>query len=250
MKTRYSVLLFLILMTSICSCSKQAAPLIGISCGRTSTGAATLSTNYTDAIAKAGGIPVVLPIIDDPALAESILAKLDGIVFSGGPDLDPAEFGEEILNETVSIDAVRDRSDLLLARAALASGKPVLAICRGEQLMNVVLGGSLYQDIPTQVDTTVQHAGGAWHRIGVEKGSVLYELFGQDSLTVNSFHHQAVKKVAPGVRVTAYSPNGIVEAYEYGDRLIAFQFHPEGMARTDDTWLAPFRYFLKMAGGK
>ena len=248
MKTRLSLLLILTLMTSICSCSKQAAPLIGISCGRTSTGAATLSTNYTDAIAKAGGIPVVLPIIDDPALAESILAKLDGIVFSGGPDLDPAEFGEEILNETVSIDAVRDRSDLLLARAALASGKPILAICRGEQLMNVVLGGSLYQDIPTQVDTTVIHAGGALHRIGLEKGSVLYALFGQDSLTVNSYHHQAVKQPAPGVRVTAHSDNGIVEAYEYGDQIIAFQFHPEKMAQDDDAWLAPFQYFVKKAG--
>jgi putative glutamine amidotransferase len=135
-------------------------------------------------------------------------------------------------------------------RAALDAKKPIMAICRGEQLMNVVLGGSLYQDIPTQVDTLVKHGGGAWHKIGVEKGSVLYDLFGRDSLTVNSFHHQAVKKVAPGVRVTAHADNGIVEAYEYGDRLIAFQFHPEGMARTDDTWLAPFRYFLKMAGGK
>ena len=150
----------------------------------------------------------------------------------------------------MKVDTLRDVSDLMLMRAALAAKKPIMAICRGEQLMNVVLGGSLYQDIPTQVDTLVKHGGGAWHRIGVEKGSVLYDLFGQDSLTVNSFHHQAVKQVAPGVRVTAYSPNGIVEAYEYGDRLIAFQFHPEGMARTDDTWLAPFRYFLKMAGGK
>ena len=242
MKTRYFVLFFLILMTSICSCSKQAAPLIGISCGRTSTGAATLSTNYTDAIAKAGGIPVVLPIIDDPSLAESILAKLDGIVFSGGPDLDPAEYGEEILNETVSIDAVRDRSDLLLARAALASGKPVLAICRGEQLMNVVLGGTLYQDIPTQVDTVIKHSGFD-HRIGVEKGSVLYELFGQDSMTVNSSHHQAVKDPAPGINITAHAPDGIVEAYEY-ENVLAVQFHPERMVQTDDSWLALFKYFV------
>ncbi len=244
MKTRLSLLLILTLMTSICSCSKQAAPLIGISCGRTSTGAATLSTNYTDAIAKAGGIPVVLPIIDDPALAESILAKLDGIVFSGGPDLDPAEFGEEILNETVSIDAVRDRSDLLLARAALASGKPVLAICRGEQLMNVVLGGTLYQDIPAQVDTVVKHSGFD-HRIGVEKGSVLYEIFGQDSLTVNSSHHQAVKGPAPGIRITAHAPDGIVEAYEY-ENVLAVQFHPERMVQTDASWLALFKHFVEM----
>ena len=229
-------------MMSFCSCSKQAAPLIGISCGRSATGGVTLSSAYTDAIARAGGVPVVLPIIDDEALAESLLGKLDGIVFSGGPDLDPAEYGEDILNGTVSVDAVRDRSDLLFARAALASGKPVLAICRGEQLMNVVLGGTLYQDIPAQVDTVIKHSGED-HRIGVEKGSVLYGLFGQDSLTVNSSHHQAVKDVAPGSRVTAYSPDGIVEAYENGN-VLAVQFHPERMVQTDASWLALFRHFV------
>ena len=242
------ILIVLLALATLSACRR--APVIGISSGRSESGAATLSANYTDAVIRAGGVPVIFPTVADSALASTLIRMVDGVIFSGGPDLDPSYYGETVWNETVEVDTLRDVSDLLLMRAALASGKPVMAICRGEQLMNVVLGGSLYQDIPTQVDTTVQHAGGAWHRIGVEKGSVLYELFGQDSLTVNSFHHQAVKKVAPGVRVTAYSPNGIVEAYEYGDRLIAFQFHPEGMARTDDTWLAPFRYFLKMAGGK
>ena len=242
MKTKLSIALCLFGIMSLCSCSKQAAPLIGISCGRSTTGAVNLSSAYTDAIARAGGIPVVLPIIDNPALAENLLGKLDGIVFSGGPDLDPAEYGEEILNETVSIDAVRDRSDLLFARAALASGKPVLAICRGDQLMNVVLGGTLYQDIPTQVDTLIKHSGFD-HRIGVEKGSVLYELFGQDSLTVKSSHHQAVKDPAPGIRITAHSPDGIVEAYEF-ENVLAVQFHPERMVLKDDSWLALFKYFV------
>ena len=242
MRTKLFVILCLLGIMSLCSCSKQAAPLIGISCGRSSTGAVNLSSAYTDAIARAGGIPVVLPIIDDPALAENLLDRLAGVVFSGGPDLDPAEFGEEILNETVSIDAVRDRSDLLFARAALASGKPVLAICRGEQLMNVVLGGTLYQDIPTQVDTVVKHSGFD-HRIGVEKGSVLYDLFGQDSLTVNSSHHQAVKDPAPGIRITAHASDGIVEAYEY-ENVLAVQFHPERMVQTDASWLALFKHFV------
>lgn len=237
------IVVFLAAMLALCACGRQeSAPLIGISCGRTAAGAASLSTNYTAAVAKSGGVPVILPIIDDPALAESLLARLDGIVFSGGPDLDPAEYGEEILNETVEIDAVRDRSDLLLARAALASGKPVLAICRGEQLMNVVLGGSLYQDLPSQVEGVLPHRD-TTHRIGLEKGSVLYGLFGQDSLTVISLHHQAVKDVAPGSRVTARSADGIVEAYENG-QVIAVQFHPEMMARTDESWLELFKYFI------
>ena len=242
------ILSLLLAILALQACRR--APLIGISCGRSSAGTSTLSSTYTDAVARAGGIPVIFPTVADSALAAALVASVDGVIFSGGPDLDPSYYGETVWNETVSVDTLRDASDLLLMRAALASRKPIMGICRGEQLLNVVLGGSLYQDIPTQVDTLVKHGGGSIHRIGVEKGSVLYELFGKDSLTINSFHHQAVKKAAPGIRVTAYADNGIVEAYEYGDRLIAFQFHPEGMARVDDTWLAPFRYFVKKAGGK
>ena len=244
MKTRIYILLSILLLASVSSCRKQSAPLIGISCGRSATGGITLATTYTEAVARAGGVPVVLPVVDDQALAESILGKLDGIIFSGGPDVAPAEYGEEVLNETVYVDEVRDRSDLLLARAALASGKPVLAICRGEQLMNVVLGGTLYQDIPTQVDTVVKHSG-AMHRIGIEKGSVLYNLFEQDSLTVNSSHHQAVKDPAPGIVITAHAPDGVVEAYEYAN-VLAVQFHPEKMVQTDDSWLALFRHFIDL----
>ena len=244
---RFVLLLLAILALQACG---RHAPVIGISCGRSASGASTLNSNYTEAIARSGGIPVIFPTVADSAVAAALVRKVDGVIFSGGPDLDPSHYGETFWNETVQVDTLRDASDLMLMRAALAAKKPILGICRGEQLLNVVLGGSLYQDLPTQVDTLVKHGGGAWHRIGVEKGSVLYGLFGEDSLTVNSFHHQAVKKVAPGIRVTAYAPNGIVEAYEYGDRLIAFQFHPEGMARTDDAWLAPFRYFVKMAGGR
>ena len=233
------------LLSLLASCGKQA-PLVGISSGRSAAGLSTLSPNYPNAILRAGGVPVIFPTIDTEEAAEALVASVDAVVFSGGPDIDPSYYGETFWNETVQVDTLRDVSDLLLMKAALASGKPILGICRGEQLLNVVLGGSLIQDIPTQVDTVVKHSGGALHRIGVEKGSVLYKLFGEDSLTVNSSHHQAVNRVAPGVRVTAHAPDGIVEAYEYGDRLIAVQFHPEGMVRTDESWLALFRHFLSM----
>ena len=242
------ILLLFCALAALQACHR--APLIGISCGRSDSGAATLNSTYTEAIARAGGIPVIFPTVADSALAASLIKQVDGVVFSGGPDLDPSYYGETVWNETVEVDTLRDVSDLMLMRAAVAAKKPVMAICRGEQLMNVVLGGSLYQDLPTQVDTLVKHGGGTRHRIGVEKGSVLYGLFGQDSLVVNSYHHQAVKKVAPGVRVTARADNGIVEAYEYGNRIIAFQFHPEAMARSDEAWLAPFRYLVKMSGGR
>jgi putative glutamine amidotransferase len=188
---------------------------------------------------------MVFPTISDASLAADLMGVVDGVIFSGGPDLDPSHYGETFWNETVEVDTLRDASDLLLMRAALDSGKPVMGICRGEQLLNVVLGGSLVQDLPTQVGETVTHGGGAMHRIGVDKESVLYGLFGADSLTVNSFHHQAVRRVAPGVRVTARAEDGTVESYEYGDQVVAFQFHPEGMARTDAAWLAPFRFFVR-----
>ena len=238
------ILLIILALVALAACSRRA-PLIGISCGRSASGAATLSANYTDAVFRSGGIPVIFPTVSDEASARALLKSVDGVIFSGGPDLDPSYYGEAVWNETVEVDTLRDVSDLLLMRTALDLGKPMMAICRGEQLMNVVLGGSLYQDLPTQYDTIVVHGGGTTHRIGVEKGSVLAKLFGEDSLTVNSFHHQAVKDVAPGVHVTARAADGIVEAYEYGKSVIAFQFHPEGMARTDDAWLAPFRYFVR-----
>lgn len=226
------------------ACSSPKTPLIGITCSRSDTGATLLATTYTEAVGKAGGVPVVIPTVSSPAEAEALLAKVDGIIFSGGEDVTPAWFGEDVLNETVETDPIRDRSDSLLARAALASGKPVLAICRGAQLMNVVLGGSLFQDIPSQVPETVGHSGGSVHKIGIMEGSVLAQLFGTDSLEVNSFHHQGIKDPAPGIRITARSADGLVEAYE-ADRVLAVQFHPEKMLRNgDERWIPFFKFFV------
>lgn len=226
------------------ACTQAGPKLIGITCSRSASGSAVLGAAYSEAISKAGGIPVIIPTIGTREEADAVLAELNGIVFSGGEDINPAWYGEDILNGTVETDPVRDRSDSLLARAALASGKPLLAICRGEQLLNVMLGGSLYQDIPAQIPETVGHGGGAIHKIGLEGGSVLARLFGPDSLEVNSFHHQAVKKPAPGVRITARSREGIVEAFET-DQVLAVQFHPEkALQKGDNQWLALFEYFV------
>lgn len=241
---RFSLLFFIVLA----ACSGPESPLIGITCSRSKSGGTSLSAAYTEAISKAGGTPVVIPTVTSAASAESVLSKLDGIVFSGGEDVNPAWYGEEVWNETVHRDSIRDYSDSLLARAALASGKPILAICRGSQLMNVMLGGSLYQDLPSQMGTGDRHAGGAVHLIGLEKGSVLAALYGPDSLEVNSFHHQAVKDPAPGIRVTARSAEGIVEAYET-DRILAIQSHPEKLLhRGDNRWLPFFEAFVRRCG--
>lgn len=230
------VLLFAIAVVAGCA---PNGPSIGIS----SYATGDIPPAYTDAVAKGGGVPVVMPVVSSREEADAIIAAVDGVLFSGGEDINPAWYGEEVLNETVEVNSLRDFSDSLLVRAALASGKPILAICRGEQLMNVLLGGSLYQDIPSQVPETVGHSG-TTHKIGIEEGSILANLFGTDSLEVNSTHHQAVKDVAPGLTVTAYSSDGIVEAYE-GDNLIAVQFHPEKLvAAGDDRWLELFELFI------
>ena len=237
--------LIILLLVLAVACSSPKVPLIGITCSRSASGATMLATTYTDAISKAGGVPMVIPTVKTREEADAILATLDGIVFSGGEDVNPAWYGEEILNETVYMDSVRDHSDSLLARAALASAKPILAICRGAQLMNVILGGSLYQDIPTQIPGADSHGGGARNKIGLEESSVLSRIFGPDSLEINSFHHQAVKVPAPGIRITAHSADGIVEAFET-DQIWAVQFHPEKMLQDgEEKWLELFKEYVR-----
>jgi putative glutamine amidotransferase len=236
---------FLLAVLALTACSAPKKPVIGITCSRSSAGSTLLATAYTEAVSKAGGVAVVLPTVSTREEADALLAALDGVIFSGGEDVNPAWYGEEILNETVHIDAVRDHSDSLLARAALSSGKPLLGICRGEQLLNVMMGGSLYQDIPSQVPQTVGHSGGATNRIALEGESLLSRLYGADSLVVNSFHHQAVKDPAPGIRITARSDDGLVEAYET-DQVWAVQFHPEKLLQKgEEKWLKLFEAYVE-----
>ena len=239
------ILFPLILVLLISACTRSQTPVIGITCSRSASGAAQLATTYTEAITRAGGVAVVLPTVGSAAEAEQLLGILDGIVFSGGEDVNPAWYGESVWNETVHVDTLRDCSDSLLARAAIASGKPVLAICRGAQLMNVMLGGSLYQDLPTQLGSSVKHGGGATNWIGLAEGGVLRDIFGADSIQVNSYHHQAVKDLAPGLTVTARAADGVVEAYET-PQIWAVQFHPEKLLQAgEERWLPLFERFVK-----
>lgn len=229
---------------AIAACSPRTV-LIGISSGRSAAGTVTLSKNYTEAVVRAGGAAVVLPTVRTREEADAVVRRMDGIIFSGGEDINPAWYGEDILNGTVEVNSARDRSDSLLARAALESGKRILGICRGEQLMNVILGGSLYQDLPTQVGEKCRHGGGNFHKVGVAEGSFLAMAMGSDSLLVNSYHHQGVKDTAPGITVAARAGDGLVEGYESG-RVWAVQFHPEKMlADGEESWLKLFRAFIR-----
>lgn len=253
MRTTRIILSLLLLVALSSPISARKKPLIGIAPGYSGSMTSTLSRSYTDAVLRAGGIPVILPQVDNPAAAAEMVSRFDGIMLTGGLDLDPAYYGESVMNETVEIDAHRDTIDILYARAAMDAKVPVLAICRGEQLLNVVLGGSLYQDLPTQKPGDIAHRQKTdskypTHNINVVEGSKLYQIMGKKTLEVNTLHHQAVKTPSDKVIVTAYSPDGIVEAYEGADKnqwLVAVQFHPEMLVRADDSWLALFEAFVK-----
>ena len=187
-----------------------------------------LSRAYADAIAAAGAVPVVTA----EHCPDELAIFCDGLVLSGGEDIEPELFGETILNDTVVLDTQRSEFEIPLIRAFMKAGKPILAICRGSQILSCLLGGGLYQDIVQQLglnhmDKTMRH------RVNCAEGSLMHRLFGE-SVLVNSTHHQAVKNVAPGFWVTALSEEGIVEAYEHSQLPIwATQFHPE---RLTGTW--------------
>lgn len=201
---------------------------------------------YSAAVANAGGIPV----ITGEQCPEELAALCDALLLSGGDDVDPGLYGEEILNDSVVPDPKRTEFEVPLAKAFLEQNKPILCICRGCQLLNVILGGDLWQDLLSQRGY-VHMNGQIRHDVYTEKGSVLNRLFG-DMVKTNSTHHQAIRTLAPGLKCTARSIEGIVEAYEHESRpILATQFHPERLTgvqwdeRTPD--FAPyFKYFIDM----
>ena len=201
---------------------------------------------YSDAVFYAGGIPM----ITCGRCAEEMADLCDGLLITGGPDLEPEVYGEQPLNDTVKPMPERTAFEKPLFQAFLGRGKPILGICRGCQFINAVMGGTLYQDLVEQKGW-VHFNAQIRHEVYAEEGSVLYRLFGPKFRT-NSTHHQAVKVLAPGFHVTARSVEGIVEAYEHDTLpILATQFHPERLTgilwddRTPDfrPW---FEYFVEL----
>lgn len=191
----------------------------------------TASRFYVDAVVRAGGCPVVLPAVD-PHLAPIALARLDGLLLPGGTDVGPAAYGEEARPETGTPDEVRDGWELACAKAALEARLPLLAICRGSQLLNVALGGSLVQDIPAA--TGARHGytsrfAELVHPVRLRPGCRLAQLVGTEEIGVNSLHHQAVGRFGDGVEAVGWAPDGTVEAIEVSGRpeVLAVQWHPE-----------------------
>jgi len=218
-------------------------PLIGVSVNRTESGGSFVSGAYIQAILKAGGTPVMIPVITDGEALRDIVKTLDGLVMTGGEDVNPSYYKEDAIPDVNEIDSVRDICDLILLKLATDRNIPTLGICRGEQVMNVAFGGTLYQDIPMQyAQSTVDHrqtapATQGTHAVSIVKGSKLSEILHTSEILANTFHHQGVKSLAPHFRIAARAPDGFVEAIEaYPDRsLLGVQFHPEWHVHGGDT---------------
>ena len=206
---------------------------------------------YFDGILTNGGIPIMLPLTDDKVILEQAAEMCDGFLFTGGHDVSPNIYGEKPLDASVSSNKKRDDMELFILRKALESDKPVLGICRGIQFINAALGGTLYQDIPTQHPTGVEHHQKPpynipVHVVSVNMDSPLHKCLNTDKLHVNSYHHQAVKQIAPELKAMATSEDGLTEAvYMPGHRFIwGVQWHPEFSYATDENSKKIFKAFI------
>lgn len=198
--------------------------------------------DYLIAIERAGAVPRVLVAGAD--VLPDVLDACDGVLLTGGADMDPRHYGDEERHPTLCLEPARDEYELVLARTAMARELPIFAICRGVQLLNVSAGGTLYQDLPSQRPSQVTHrvpepADSKVHPVTVVPGSRLAALLGSnagDEVTVNSRHHQAIRQVAPGFQPVAVAPDGLVEAIEKPGRsfCLGVQWHPENFWRTGD----------------
>jgi putative glutamine amidotransferase len=196
----------------------------------------TLNTAYVRALDRAGVVPLALPTILAPERAVAALegAGLRGLVLTGGEDVEPARYGAAPHPKLEDTDPARDATELALIAAARARRLPILAICRGIQILNVALGGTLYQDLDSERPGPFTHTGdGSRHAVRIEPGSLLERTLGTRSATVNSRHHQAIRDLAPGLRAVAWSEDGLIEAAELSDAgapwTLAVQWHPEDL---------------------
>lgn len=216
-----------------------------------------MSAPYVRAVETAGGVPIILPPQHDSI--DELMTVVDGLLLSGGPDVDPSRYGDDYVHPaTYGIDPARDQFEFDVFDAALARGIPTFGICRGVQVMNVALGGTLIQDVSTEHPGATE-IGHRQHERGLEDSAVGHELsavdpaplpiFGNNDLGVNSFHHQAIRDIAPGLVPVAYSPDGLVEAVVMrgNPEVFGVQWHPELMFERDAAHLRPFARLVNTA---
>ncbi len=238
----------------------MAKPLIGITANngenRYGRPAVVLLRTYTDAVIRAGGAPVIIPSALPEDGWRTLYAHLDGILFSGGGDIVPERFNGASHPRVDNLDPERDDLEIPLLQTAVQDGKPFLGICRGIQVVNVALGGTLYTHIADQYPNALRHdyypdypRDKLAHPVRVEEGSHLAEILGEPILQVNSLHHQGLKDIPAMLKVTAYAPDGLVEGLELPDHPfgIAVQWHPEWL-QAHAPMRALFRSFVEAAG--
>lgn len=227
-------------------------PVIGIT-GNYQNGAALLNEGYILSVLRAGGTPLIIPPHEDIEALLSVLETIDALILSGGADVNPLFLGEEPSKQLSNINPQRDWQELMLCQLAMNRQIPILGICRGMQVLNLAMGGTVWQDIYSGTNKELlKHSQDldkryASHSVSIEEGSVLSQLFHHSTqLFVNSFHHQAVKDVAHGFKVTATAPDGIIEAMESTEykSVIGVQWHPECFIQREDTSMMPLFHWL------
>ena len=216
-----------------------------------------LMTSYIEAVRLAGGIPVMIPLGLTREELLALVDRFDGLLLPGGGDIDPARYHGDPANETLrDVNAIRDETEFFLAREAVAREMPLLAICRGHQVFNVAMGGTLWEDIASQRPGAMVHDFfGRWprthlpHDVDIQPDSLLARTLGRTTTAVNSLHHQGIRTVAPDLRPVAVAPDGLVEAVEVSGHpfAIGVQWHPENLIYNDDGMLALFRGLVHAA---
>ena len=209
---------------------------------------------YFNGILRAGGVPVMLPLSSEPSVIEHAIQMCDGFLFTGGHDVSPELYGVSRKYSNVICCKKRDEMEGALMKRALEEDKSMLGICRGIQFLNAYLGGTLYQDLQAEHPSEIDHHQTPpydvpVHMNEVKKGTPLYQLLGKDEISVNSYHHQAIKMLAPGLNVMAQSEDGLIEAVYMPDKRFvwALQWHPEFAFETDVDSMKLFRTFVNSA---
>jgi putative glutamine amidotransferase len=215
-----------------------------------------MSQRYVKTLTASGAIPWIIPLLDDEATLRAIYDRLDGIFLPGGVDIDPDSYNEARTDACGRVDPDRDRTEIMISKWAMAEGKPILAVCRGAQLLSVAAGGSLYQDVTAEYPGAIKHdywpkAGSSTrqdlvHEVNVVPNTRLDRVLGTTGFRVNSMHHQGIKQLASDLVANAYAPDGLIEGVEAknDDFVLGVQWHPEDLADKDPQMRKLFDAFV------
>lgn len=223
-------------------------PIVGITAGLDEYGKVAVAKEYIQSVAMAGGMPIVLPIVEAQDEVWYQMQAIDALVLSGGGDVSPHFYGREPMRGIGTVDPLRDAWEIALCRLVWQRAKPILGICRGMQVLNIALGGDVYTAVEGREDVLEHYQtsgrGSVWHTVQYTTGSLMERLFGA-SMQVNSYHHQALRRVGEGLTVTGMATDGIIESIEGADgRAIGVQWHPELIDSMKPLW----QTLVRMAG--